>query len=163
MYNIVNYRQKFIQQNLNNYSSCISETLYQSLPISFFPHSISYFSILFVPSNYSSMKVKVTQSCPTLCDLKNYTVHGILQARILEWIAFPFSRRSFEPRSSALLVDCLPTELRRFQFLLRIHKFYLLVYWSSLFWGARDLSLKFLWHFEFSYIWWFLASFHETF
>ena len=40
------------------------------------------------------MKVKVTQSCPTLCDPMDYTVHGILQARILEWVAFPFSRRS---------------------------------------------------------------------
>ena len=34
------------------------------------------------------MKVKVTQSCPTLCDPTDYTVHGILQARILEWVAF---------------------------------------------------------------------------
>ena len=40
------------------------------------------------------VKVKVAQSCPTLCDPMYYTVHGILQARILEWIAFPFSRRS---------------------------------------------------------------------
>ena len=38
------------------------------------------------------MKVKVTRSCPTLCDLMDYTVHGILQARILEWEAFPWSR-----------------------------------------------------------------------
>ena len=35
---------------------------------------------------------KATQSCPTLCDPVDYTVHGILQARILEWVAFPFSR-----------------------------------------------------------------------
>ena len=35
------------------------------------------------------MKVKVTQACPTLCDPMDYTVHGILQARILEWVAFP--------------------------------------------------------------------------
>ena len=31
------------------------------------------------------VKVKVTQSCPTLCNPMDYTVHGILQARILEW------------------------------------------------------------------------------
>ena len=43
-------------------------------------------------------KVKVTQSCPTLCDPMNCTVHGILQARILEWVAFPFSRASFQSR-----------------------------------------------------------------
>ena len=33
-----------------------------------------------------------------LCDPKDYTVHGILQARILEWVAFPFSRGSSQPR-----------------------------------------------------------------
>ena len=38
--------------------------------------------------------MKVTQSCPTLC---NSIVHGILQARILEWVAFPFSRGSSQP------------------------------------------------------------------
>ena len=32
-------------------------------------------------------KVKASQTCPTLCDPMNYTVHEILQARILEWIA----------------------------------------------------------------------------
>ena len=44
------------------------------------------------------MKQKFPQSCPTLCDPKDYTVHGILQARILEWVAFPFSRGSSQPR-----------------------------------------------------------------
>ena len=47
------------------------------------------------------VKVKVAQSCPTLCDPKYYTVHGILQARILEWIAFPFSRRSSQSRDQS--------------------------------------------------------------
>ena len=41
---------------------------------------------------------KITQSCPTLCDPMDYTVHGNLQARILEWVAFPFSRGSSHPR-----------------------------------------------------------------
>ena len=44
------------------------------------------------------VKVKVTQSCPTSCHLIDYTLHGILQARILEWLAIPFSRESFQPR-----------------------------------------------------------------
>ena len=43
-------------------------------------------------------KVKVAQLCPTLCDPMDYTVHGILQARILEWVTFPFSRGSSQPR-----------------------------------------------------------------
>ena len=48
-------------------------------------------------------EVKVTQSCPTLCDPMNYAVHGILQARIPEWGAFPFSRGSFQPRDRTLV------------------------------------------------------------
>ena len=44
--------------------------------------------------------VKVTQSCLTLCDPTDYTVHGILQARILEWVAFPFSRGIFPAQES---------------------------------------------------------------
>ena len=43
------------------------------------------------------LKVKVCQLCPTLCN-PIYTVHGILQARLLEWVAFPFSRGSSQPR-----------------------------------------------------------------
>ena len=43
-------------------------------------------------------KVKVTQSCPTLCNPMDYTVRGILQARILESVAIPFSRGSSQPR-----------------------------------------------------------------
>ena len=42
--------------------------------------------------------MKVAQSCPTLCNPMDYTVHGILQPRILEWVAFPFSRGSSQPR-----------------------------------------------------------------
>ena len=42
--------------------------------------------------------VRAPQSCLTLCDPVDYTVHGILQARILEWVAFPFSRGSSQPR-----------------------------------------------------------------
>ena len=44
------------------------------------------------------VRVKVTPSCPTLCNPMDYPVHGILQARILEWVAFPFSRGSSQPR-----------------------------------------------------------------
>ena len=58
--------------------------------------------------------VKVIQSCPTLCDLMYYTVHGILQARILEWVAIPFSgdipNPGIEPRSPALQADSSPAE-----------------------------------------------------
>ena len=42
--------------------------------------------------------MKVTQSCLTFCDPTNYTVPGILQVRILEWVAFTFSRESSQSR-----------------------------------------------------------------
>ena len=47
------------------------------------------------------LKVTVAQSCSTLCHPMDYIVHGILQARILEWVADPFSRGSFQPRNRA--------------------------------------------------------------
>ena len=55
--------------------------------------------------------VWITQSCLTLCDPTNcsppgFSVHGILQARILEWIAIPFSRGSSQPRDWTL-VSCI--------------------------------------------------------
>ena len=50
--------------------------------------------------------VKVAQSCPSLWDPIDYTVHRILQARILEWVAFPFSRGSSPPRDW-IQVSCI--------------------------------------------------------
>ena len=46
---------------------------------------------------------EVAQSCPTLCDptdysLPGFSVHGIFQARLLEWVAISFSRGSSQPR-----------------------------------------------------------------
>ena len=56
---------------------------------SFWPNAPSYFYTW----------VKVVQSCPTLCNpMDHTTVHGILQAKILEWVAFPFSRGSSQLR-----------------------------------------------------------------
>ena len=54
----------------------------------------------------SKVKVKLSQLCLTLCDPVAYTVHGILQARILEWVAFPFSRGSSQPRDQPQ-VSCI--------------------------------------------------------
>ena len=65
-------------------------------------------------NSHQQRRVKVAQSYPTLCDPVDYTVHGILQARILEWVAFPFSRSSpqpgIKPRSPALQAYSLPAE-----------------------------------------------------
>ena len=49
-------------------------------------------------------------NCVSLCDPMDYTVHGIFQARILEWVAFHLSRGSSQPRSPALQADSLPAE-----------------------------------------------------
>ena len=60
---------------------------------------------------------EVTQSCSTLCDpmdcsLPGSSVHGILQARVLEWVASPgdLPNPGIEPRSPALRADALPSE-----------------------------------------------------
>ena len=58
-----------------------------------------------------SMWSEVTQSCPTLCDsidwgLPGYSVHGIFQAIVLEWIAISFSRASSQPRARTR-VSCI--------------------------------------------------------
>ena len=64
------------------------------------PHSsacsAAFLACPVIPSRH--YEVKVAQSCLTLCDPMDYAAHGILQARILEWVAFPFSRGSSQPR-----------------------------------------------------------------
>ena len=59
-------------------------------------------------------EVKVTQSCLTLCDPMDYTVHGILQAIILEWVAVPspghLPNPGIKPRSPTSQADSLPAE-----------------------------------------------------
>ena len=55
---------------------------------------------------------KLLQSCPTLCNPMDHSppgssVHGILQARILEWVAMPSSRGSSQPREDQTRVSCV--------------------------------------------------------
>ena len=59
----------------------------------------------------AKVKMLVAQSCPTLCDPMDSSppgssVHGVLQARILEWVAIFFSRGSFQPRDQTW-VSCI--------------------------------------------------------
>ena len=68
-------------------------------------------TVWMLTSFWVSEWVKVTQSCPTLCNpmdcrLPGSSVHGIFQARVLEWVAFPFSRRSSQPRDRTW-VSCI--------------------------------------------------------
>ena len=78
-------------------------------------------------------KVLVTQSCLTLfdpmdCSLLGSSVHGILQARMLEWVAMPFSSGSSQPRGWTLVsyIEC------RF-----------LTVWATRYLGARPIQTKF--------------------
>ena len=64
---------------------------------------------------YVSSVCLVTQLCLTLCDCMDYNhpgsfVHGIFQARILEWVDMPSSKGSSQPSSPALQTDSLPSE-----------------------------------------------------
>ena len=65
-------------------------------------------------TSWFQVKVKVAQWCLTLCDPMDYTVHEILQTRILEWVAVPFSRGSSQPNDgtqiSRITGDSLPAE-----------------------------------------------------
>ena len=72
------------------------------------------------------LKVLVAQSCPTLCDPINCSpsassIHGILQPRILEWVAISSSRGSSQPRDWTL-VSCIAS------------RFFIV-------WATRDYSL----------------------
>ena len=58
---------------------------------------------LYIKSHFTLMNAKSLQSCPTFCDLMDCSlpgssVYGILQARILGWIAMPSARASSQPR-----------------------------------------------------------------
>ena len=59
--------------------------------------------------------LKVAQSCPALCNPMDYTVHGILQVRILEWVAVPSSGElpnpGIKPGYPVSQVGSLPTEI----------------------------------------------------
>jgi len=72
---------------ITNYKTFINKGVYIFKRHNAVAHGVDY-----------SMKAKVTQSCPTLYNPTDYRVHGILQARILECEAVPFSRRPSQPR-----------------------------------------------------------------
>ena len=70
-------------------------------------------------SAYRVLVSEVAQSCLTVCNpmdcsLPGFSVHGIFQARVLEWVSTSFSgdlpEPGIEPRSSALQADSLPSE-----------------------------------------------------
>ena len=67
------------------------------------PLNLVSYPTLLIHTTRAWVVALVTHLCPTLRDLMHYSplgdsVHGILQARILKWVAIPFSRRSSQPR-----------------------------------------------------------------
>ena len=78
------------------------EAYWGSPPIEIHSNEMNFWVI------YGILKVKVAQSCPTLCNPMDYTVHGILQVRILEWVAFPFSRGSSQPGDQTQVSRIVP-------------------------------------------------------
>ena len=107
-------------------------------------HSLNYTHVLYV-----FFSVLVSQSCqlcdPMDCSPPGSSVHGTLQARILEWVAIPFSRRSSQPRdwtqSPILWVDSLPSEppgKHIFQYLSQLKK----ENWGSPTWLLFNFVLK---------------------
>ena len=118
------------------------------------------FSVPFCVNILTVLKVKwseVAQSCPTLCDpmdcsLPGSSVHWILQARILEWVAISFSRESSWPRDWTQ-VSCIAGR-RRFTV-----------------WATRERSVQTLSHFEnfpclsawkWFFLFWFLCAYHRV-
>ena len=103
----------------------------------------NYRTFLGVSYSQVSEWVKVDHSCLTLCNPMDYTVHGILQFRILEWVSFPspgyLPNPGIEPRSSTLLADSLPSQPqgnKSFICLVTCH-------FGFLFWGRIFLILLF--------------------
>ena len=101
------FKTHYPQPQVGVYDACLSSLLPRG------PYNMDSVSTLFL-IHMTKSNVKVTQSCPTLCDPVDYTVRGVLQARILEWVAFLFSRGSSQPRDRtqvpALQVDSLSAE-----------------------------------------------------
>ena len=94
---------------LESSMDCIVHGIAQSRPqlsdlYSLHPGGLS--SLTLCPSPACFPVSSVPRLCRILCDPMDYTVHGILQARILEWVAFPFSRGSSHP-GERTQVSCL--------------------------------------------------------
>ena len=85
-------------------SSCLLESLPKETTV-WSPSFRLFFGEPKLKLHMCVVEVWVTQSCPTLCDPMDYSlpgssVHGILQARILQWVAIPFSRGTSQPQGS---------------------------------------------------------------
>ena len=84
---------------------------FSSFQLSVRPPQTTMLHLFFLGMASCTMLYEVAQSCPTLCDpmdcsLQCSSVHGIIQARVLEWVAISFSRGSSQPRDRTW-VSCI--------------------------------------------------------
>ena len=95
------YRSQIVFHNYGSFCTGLARTFISSVMQDFLYFCIfCIFTWLHSSLGYMlDVNVKVAHSWPTLCDPIEYTVQGILQVRILEWVAFPFSRGSSQPRN----------------------------------------------------------------
>ena len=98
---------------LCQYPSLVPRVLSPGLPQTLLPRRRNENQVLYLPEeNWVMTKVVlclVSQSCLTLCDPVDYSppgfsIHGIFQARILEWVAISYSRGSSWPRDQNCLL-----------------------------------------------------------
>ena len=110
----------------------------------YFRIQVSWWSSYCSQLNMMCVCVRLTQLCLTLCDSMCYSspgssVHGILQARIMESLAILFSRESFQPRDRtwflALQADSLPSEWPRKPIILSVqllsHVWLFVIPWTA--------------------------------
>ena len=110
--------EKSEQKNLCRLLS-LKDLLYNSRPCKCRLYIVTFFHRLQLWRRYEVGQItlqwyqstKIAQSCPTLCDrmdcsLPGFSVHGIFQARVLEWVAISFSRRSSWSRDQTQ-VSCI--------------------------------------------------------
>ena len=86
--------------------------LWHFFSISLFGYGMHFLARGLIQSVLHCTCAQSLQSCPTLSDLMDYnppgsSVHGILQARILEWVAMPSSRGSSQSQESSSHFLCL--------------------------------------------------------
>ena len=96
---------------------------------------------------FMSEWLKVDWSCLTLWDPMDYTVHGILQARILEWVTIPFSRGYSQPRDWTL-VSCIAggfstsQATREALMFIVMKSFSITIYWANVFDSMYCFSIR---------------------
>ena len=110
----------FCSSDFHNYIFQITFPFFSSVILILISFSISLISVCFFFIScrpYVKKWSEVAQSCPTLCNpmdcsLQGCSVHGIFQARVLEWVVISFSRGSSQPRDQAQVSHCRQTIYR---------------------------------------------------